>query len=286
MIYRFVEAHRRQYPVRVMCRVLEVSTSGYYAWRGRPESQRRQANQELTERIRAAHKRGRGTYGSPRVYREWIAQGVACSLNRVARLMRAAGLRGRRRPKFRRTTDSRHELPVADNQLARSFTVEALNQVWTADLTYIWTAEGWLYLAVVMDLCSRRIVGWAIGSRMRTSLVLAALEMALLRGRPPAGLLHHSDRGSQYASRAYRAKLARHGIVASMSRKGDCWDNVPTESFFSTLKGELIHDTIYLTRAAARQAVFEYIEVFYNRIRRHSALDYVSPAEFELARVA
>jgi transposase InsO family protein len=286
MIYRFIEAHRRQYPVTVMCRVLDVSISGYYAWRGRPESQRSHANQELIELIRAAYKRGRGTYGSPRVHRELVAQGVACSMNRVARLMRAAGIRGRRRPKFRVTTDSRHKLPVAENKLARSFSIAEVNKVWTADLTYIWTAEGWLYLAVVMDLCSRRIVGWAMDSRMTTSLVLDALDMALLRHRPLAGLLHHSDRGSQYASKAYQTLLGRHGMVASMSRKGDCWDNAPTESFFSTIKTELIHDKIYLTRAAARREVFEYIEVFYNRIRRHSALDYVSPAEFELARVA
>jgi len=286
MIYRFVEAHRQTYPVRVTCRVLEVSTSGYWAWRSRPESRRSQANRALVEQIRAAHKRGRGAYGSPRVYHELRANGVACSLNRVARLMRSAGIRGRRRPKFRVTTDSRHNLPVAENKLAQAFTVAQVNTVWTADLTYIWTLEGWLYLAVVMDLCSRRIVGWSMDSHMKTSLVAGALEMALARHRPPAGLVHHSDRGSQYASAEYQALLANSGIVASMSRKGNCWDNAPMESFFSSLKTELIHDQLYLTRAAARHDAFDYIEVFYNRIRRHSALDYVSPADFEQARVA
>jgi transposase InsO family protein len=286
MIFRFIEAHRRKYPVTVMCRVLEVSKSGYYAWRGRPESERSRANQALVEQIRIAEKVGRGTYGSPRVYRELVANGVPGSLNRVARLMRLAGIRGRRRPKFRVTTDSRHNLPVADNKLAREFATAKVNTVWTADLTYIWTAEGWLYLAVVLDLCTRRVVGWSMDKRMTTSLVAAALEMALARRRPPRGLMHHSDRGSQYASAFYQTLLRRHGIVASMSRKGDCWDNAPTESFFGSLKTELIHDRIYLTRAAARQEVFEYIEVFYNRIRRHSSLDYLSPVDFEAAQVA
>ena len=179
MIFRFIEAHRQTYPVTVMCRTLEVSSSGYYAWRNRPESERSQANRTLLEQIRAAHKKGRGTYGSPRVYRELRAKGVACSLNRVARLMRSAGIRARRRPKFRVTTNSRHDLPVAENKLSRAFNVTEVNTVWTADVTYIWTLEGWLYLAVVMDLCSRRIVGWSMDSRMKTSLVASALEMAL-----------------------------------------------------------------------------------------------------------
>lgn len=285
MIYRFVEAHRKEYPVTVMCRVLEVSTTGYYAWRGRPESERSRANRVLLAQIRAAHKRGRGTYGSPRIYRELDAAGVACSLNRVARLMRSADIRGRRRPKFRLTTNSHHHMPVAPNHLNRQFSVGRVNTAWSADITYIWTLEGWLYLAVVMDLCSRRIVGWSMAPHMKTSLVTAALGMALARHNPPAGLLHHSDRGSQYASHEYQALLTRHGIVPSMSRKGNCWDNAPTESFFSSLKTELIHDQVYLTRAAARHSVFDYIEVFYNRIRRHSALDYLSPAEFESAQL-
>jgi len=286
MIYRFVEAHRQTYPVRVMCRVLSVSSSGYYAWRDRPESRRSQANRALVEQIRVAHQRGRGTYGSPRVYRELRRSGVACSLGRVERLMRSAGIRGRRRPKFRVTTDSRHSLPVAENKLDRQFAVARLNTVWTADITYIWTVQGWLYLAVVIDLASRRIIGWSMAPHMKTSLVAAALGMALARNRPAGGLMHHSDRGSQYASAEYQALLTRHGIVASMSRKGNCWDNAPTESFFNSLKTELIHDKVFLTRADARRAVFDYIEVFYNRIRRHSALDYISPAEFELAQVA
>jgi transposase InsO family protein len=233
------------------------------------------------EQIRAAQKRGRGTYGSPRIYREVRANGAHCSLNRVARLMRAADIRGCRRRRFRVTTDSRHGLPVAANTLARAFDVPETNTVWLADMTYIWTREGWLYLAAVMDLCSRRIVGWSMDSHMRTSLVTHALEMALRRHRPPAGLVHHSDQGSQYASADYQALLTRNGISCSMSRKGNCWDNAPMESFFGSLKSELIHDQDLPSRAAARLEIFEYLEVFYNRIRRHSALDYLSPVEFE-----
>jgi len=286
MIYRFIKAHQNKWPVKVMCRVLEVSTSGYYAWRDRPESLRSQANRVLLEQIRSAHKRGRGTYGSPRVYRELKASGIACSLNRVARLMRSSSICGRRRPKFRCTTNSRHALPVAVNVLDRQFAPSQKNAVWTADITYIWTAEGRLYLAVVIDLYSRRIVGWSMARRMQTSLVATALRMALLRNRPPAGLIHHSDRGSQYASHEHQAILARYGIICSMSRKGNCWDNAPTESFFSSLKTELIHDQVFFTRSDARKAVFDYIEVFYNRIRRHSTLDFLSPEEFESAKVA
>jgi transposase InsO family protein len=285
MIYRFVEAHRQTFPISAMCRVLEVSTSGYYAWRIRPESQRSRSNRVLTEQIRAAQQRGRGTYGSPRIYRELLATGTVCGLNRVARLMRKAGIHARRRRKFRVTTNSRHRLPVAENKLDRAFDVALTNTAWVADLTYIWTQEGWLYLAAVMDLSSRRIVGWSMDSHMKSTLVEHALEMALARQRPGAGLLHHSDRGIQYASAAYQGLLARHGIVCSMSRKGNCWDNAPMESFFGTLKTELVHDRRFPSRAVARRDIFDYIEVFYNRVRRHSALDYVSPAEFELTQL-
>ncbi len=286
MIFRFIEAHRNMFPVTVMCRVLEVSTSGYYAWRHRPESERARANRELVAQIRASSKKGRGTYGSPRIFSDLRAKGIACSLNRVARLMRSEGIHARRRRKFRVTTDSRHNRPVAENKLARAFTVAQVNTVWLGDITYIWTLEGWLYLAIVLDLCSRRIVGWSMDKRIKTSLVTSALEMALERQCPSAGLMFHSDRGSQYASAEYQALLKRNGIDCSMSRKGNCWDNAPAESVFSSLKMELIYDRKYLTRASARHEVFEYIEVFYNRVRRHSALDYVSPAEFELAQVS
>ena len=197
--------------------------------------------------------------------------------------MRSSSIRGRRRPKFRLTTNSRHSLPVAANLLDRQFAVATINTAWTADITYIWTAEGWLYLAVVIDLFSRRIVGWSMAPRMTTSLVTTALRMAIIRNRPPAGLMLHSDRGSQYASHEYQALLARHGIVCSMSRKGNCWDNAPTESFFSSLKTELIHDEVFLTRFEARNKVFEFIEVFYNKVRLHSTLGYLSPEEFEAA---
>jgi putative transposase len=286
MIFPFIEAHRSFYPVRVMCRVLGVSSSGFYAWLCRPKSRRSHANRTLLEDIRVAHQRGRGTYGSPRVHRELLAQDVPCSLNRVARLMRAAGIRGRRRPKFRITTNSRHDFPVAVNLLDRQFTTARVNTVWTADITYLWTTEGWLYLAVVMDLCSRRIVGWSMSNSINARLVASALQMAVSKHVPLAGLVHHSDRGSQYASHLYQKLLTLYGMVPSMSRKGDCWDNAPTESFFSSLKAELVYDAVFCTRRATRNAVFDYIEVFYNRIRLHSSIGYVSPADFELAQVA
>jgi putative transposase len=268
--------------VNLMCHVLQVSRSGYYAWRRRAPSVAAERQTQLTEQIRRVHKRSRAIYGSPRVHRELLAEDVRCSKNTVAKLMRAAGLRSKRRKRYRvRTTDSRHGHPTAPNRLNRAFCQPQPNQVWAADITYIATAEGWLYLAVVIDLCSRMIVGWSTSDSLAAELCVRALEAAVTQRRPRQAVLHHSDRGVQYACDDYQGLLAKHGLQPSMSRRGNCYDNAVTESFFGTLKTELVHHERYATREAARQSLFEYIEVFYNRSRRHSALGYVSPTEYE-----
>ena len=279
MRFAFIEKHAEQFDIDAMCRMLEVSRSGYYAWRRRPLSRRAREDRQLLPQIRAIHHRWRRSYGSPRIHRELRAQGVACGRHRVARVMREAGLRAKHARRFRATTDSAHSYPVAPNRLKREFTVTEIDAVWLADITYLWTREGWLYLALVMDLCSRRILGWAMAARINQELTLAALRMAVLHGRRPK--LHHSDRGSQYACKAYRQALKKLGIEASMSRKGDCWDNAPMESCIHSLKVEWTRDVDYATRDEARADVFEYIEVFYDRHRRHSSIGYLSPVEFE-----
>lgn len=281
MRYQFVRDNEGQFAVRSLCRVMEVAPSGFYAWRTRPQSARASATDTLVKQIKAASETSRQTYGSPRIYRELRAQGVSCGLNRVARLMRRHGIKARRKRRFKKTTDSRHALPIQPNLLDRRFMTPKPNRRWASDITYIWTAEGWLYLAVVMDLYHRRIVGWSMQSTLEQPLVNQALAMALAARRPAPGLLHHSDRGSQYASGEYQQLLDQHGIECSMSRKGNCWDNAPVESFFSTLKQELVYDQGYQSRRDARSEIFEYIEVWYNRQRRHSALGYLSPDEFE-----
>ncbi len=269
-----------------MCEVLEVSRSGFYAWRSRPESERSKYHRELVDEIRRIHAdRDMRSYGSPRVHKELVANGVTCSENSVARLMRANGLAARTRRKYRVTTDSAHALPIAENVLDREFEQDAPDRVWLADMTYIWTLEGWLYLAAVLDAHSRKIIGWSMGHRMQASLVMDALRMALGRRCPDqaASLLHHSDRGSQYASQVYQNVLREHNITCSMSRKANGWDNAMMESFFATLKKERTHHESYTTREDARQSVFEYIEMFYNTRRRHSALGYLSPEQYEQA---
>jgi transposase InsO family protein len=269
--------------VALLCRVLEVSRSGYYAWEGHEVSARQKANAGLVERIRQVHQDSRRTYGSPRVRAELKAQGQPVGRHRVARLMREVGLRARQRSRFVHTTDSRHGLPVAPNVLARDFNPSKPDRSWATDITYVPTREGWVYLAVALDLFSRRVIGWAMDRCIDRHLVLSALDMALKGRRPPPGLLHHSDGGSQYASADYQRALADRGIRCSMSRKGNCWDNAVVESFFSTLKTELVHEADFSTRESAKGALFEFIEVFYNRKRRHSSLGYVSPVEFEKA---
>lgn len=264
-----------------MCRVLGVTVSAYHSWRRRPESNRKQQDQQLQHYIQEAHRRSRGCYGAPRVHADLQANGWRVSWKRVARLMRAGGLQAKGKRRFVQTTDSDHDLVVPPNILNRQFEVPQPNRVWVSDITYLPTREGWLYLAVTLDVHSRVVVGYAMDSQMPTSLPLSALRMAVQRRLPPPGLLHHSDRGSQYASRVFQAELARVQAQGSMSRKGDCWDNAVVESFFSSLKRELLQGAVFEDRAVARRAVFEYIEVFYNRQRRHSTLGYLTPLEFE-----
>lgn len=278
-----MQFHTGRFPVTLMCRTLAVSSSGYYAWAARPESRRSAENRRLVTEIRVIHAESRATYGSPRVHATLTARGQRVGANRVARLMHASHLRAKTVKRWRATTDSSHTWPVAANTLNRQFTIEHPNRVWAGDMTYIWTAEGWLYLAVVLDLYSRRVIAWGMGSRLTQDLVTAALTMAVEHRRPAGGVLHHTDRGSQYAATLYRELLARHGLTASMSRRGNCWDNAVVESFFHTLKTELVHHRRYRTRKDAIQDIFEWIEVFYNRVRRHSTLGYRSPAEFEAA---
>lgn len=285
MRYRVIQEHDRRYPIRLMCRALAVSAAGYYAWRARPESARSVSARTVLSAIRVIHRESRETYGSPSIWDALLKQGHRIGEHRVARLMRQDGIRAKTVKKWRATTQSQHRFPVAANTLNRQFTVEAPNRVWAGDLTYVWTTEGWLYLAVLLDLYSRLVVGWAMDHRLTVELAEQALTMALANRNPQAGLLHHSDRGSQYAATRYQRLLGEHDITPSMSRTGNCWDNACVESFFGTLKRELVYHRRYETREAARQDIFEYIEVFYNRRRRHSTLGYDSPAEFE-ARTA
>jgi putative transposase len=280
--FAFIKEHRVVWPVTALCRVLQVSRSGFFAWLKRPASARHRRQQELIEKIRVAHQENRELYGSPRVHRALRIDGEVVSRNTVARLMRQAKIRAKTRRKFvPRTTDSAHLQPVAKNLLDRQFEAPGPNSKWVTDITYIPTGEGWLYLAGVLDVYSRKIVGWSMADHMETSLASDALLMALLQRDHPQGLLHHSDRGVQYASEDYQHLLQSQGIIASMSGKGDCWDNALMESFWATLKTELVNQTRYATRSQARAAVFEYIEVFYNRKRLHSSLGYVSPETFE-----
>jgi transposase InsO family protein len=284
MKFAFIQAHASEHHVRTMCRVLEVSEAGYYAWVKRRPSARRETDQQLAVEIRAIHRTSRRTYGSPRVHAELRERGQRHGRKRIARLMRAEGLRAKRPRRFRRTTDSAHQHPIAPNHLARQFAVDevaAPNRIWVGDITYLPTRAGWLYLAVVLDLASRRVIGWAMRHTLEGALTRDALQMALAGRRPAPGVLHHTDRGSQYAAGEYRALLAQHGMQCSMSRVGDCWDNAVAESFFATLKRELVDDADWATRDEARTAVFEYIEVWYNRQRRHSSLGYVSPVVYE-----
>ena len=283
MRFRFIEDRRADHPVRVLCDVLGVSPAGYYAWRTRPESQRAAANRDLVDDIQQVHREAYGRYGSPRIHAELRAQGRGASRGRIERLMRHHGIRAiMARQRRVRTTDSRHDFPIAANLLERNFTATAPNRIWLADITYVETDQGWLYLATVLDLYSRKIVGWAMCDHLRADLPLAALRMAISAQRPEAGLIHHSDRGVQYASAEYRKVIQSAGFQASMSRKGDCYDNAPMESFFHTLKTELVHHRHYATREQASRYIFAYIEGFYNRTRRHSAIGYISPIEMEL----
>lgn len=282
MKYTFIQEYRLRWPVKVTCRVLRVSRSGFYAWRHRDPSAQTRRRTALGQRIREVHGQSRGTYGSPRVYRALVTQGESVCENTVAKVMKTLQIKAKMaKPFVPRTTNSDHQTPVAPNTLNRDFQASLPNQKWVTDMTYIATGEGWLYLAAVLDLCSRRVVGWAMADHMQLELVSDALVMALEHRRPARGLLHHSDRGGQYASDAYQGLLTDHGLKCSMSRKGDCYDNAAMESFFGTLKTELVHQERYTTRDEARASIFEYIEVFYNRQRLHSTLGYKSPETFE-----
>ena len=282
MKFAWISDHRAAFPVGAMCRVLEVSKSGYYASLGRPPSARRRRRAALAAEVRAVHAENRGVYGSPRVHRALLARGETVCENTVAKVMKDEHIAARRKPRFvPRTTDSRHDHPPAPNVLGRDFAAQVPDRKWAADITYVPTDEGWLYLAAVIDLCSRRIVGWRMADHMRAELCAEALGMALEHRSPGVGLLHHSDRGVQYACEDYQRLLEDSGIVCSMSRKGDCYDNAVMESFWATLKTELVYHEHYATRDQARASIFEYVEVFYNRKRLHSSLGYRSPEAFE-----
>jgi putative transposase len=279
--YAWIDGQRKTYPLPAMCATLDVSLSGYQAWkRGGTPNRKRLTDAQMLTLIRAIHAEFKGAYGSPRMAEEIRGRGFPASKERVERLMRENDIRARHKRRFKATTDSKHSLPVAPNLLDRNFMPAGPNQVWTADLTYIWTTEGWLYLAVVLDLFNREVVGWSLKPRMTADIVIDALTMAWFRRKPAPGLIHHSDRGSQYASHAFQARLKEYGMVCSMSRKGNCWDNAPTESFFNSYKNERVHGTRYETRENAIADAFDYIEPFYNRRRRHSTLGYASPQDF------
>ncbi len=281
MKYAWIDEQRKSYPLDDLCRMLDVSESGYRAWkRGGKPCRKRLTDAQMLALIRAIHAELKGAYGSPRMVKELRRRGFSASKARVERLMRENGIRARHKRRYKATTDSKHNLPVAPNLLDRDFTPDAPNRVWTSDMTYLWTDEGWLYLAIVLDLFNREVVGWSLKPRMTADIVLDALTMAWFRRKPAAGLIHHSDRGSQYASHAFQAKLLEYGMICSMSRRGDCWDNAPTESWFGSFKNERVHGERFETRDEVKAMTFEHIEVFYNRRRLHSTLGYKSPAQF------
>jgi len=281
MIYLLITAEKAKHGVSRMCATLGVSVSGYYAYCSRPMSSKKREDFTLGVHIRAAFTRSHDSYGSPRMVKELKAQGLKIGRRRTARLMRENHLNARPRQRFTRTTNSSHSLGVAKNLLAQDFTATAPNQKWGVDITYIWTRQGWLYLAVIIDLYSRRVVGWQTSNRMLTDLPGKALERALAIRQPEPGLIHHSDRGSQYCSAEYQSLLKPRGVIASMSGKGNCYDNAMVETFFKTLKSELVWKTVFMTRDQANVAIARYIDQFYNPVRRHSALKYLSPAQFE-----
>jgi putative transposase len=282
--YGFITDNASAWPISWLCDALGVSTAGYYAWCDREASTRQLRRDALRVEIQAVHTEVKARYGSPRIHAELVDRGHDCCVNTVARVMREAGIAAKTKRKFRQTTDSNHNHPVAENLLNRQFEPGARDESWVADITFIPTREGWLYLAAVEDLFSRMVVGWSMGATMTSRLVVDALGMAVVRRVPGSSLVAHSDRGSQYASEHYQRVLSKEGITCSMSRRANCWDNSPMESFFASLKKELVHHEDYATREQARASIFEYIETFYNRVRRHSTLGYLSPVNFEAAQ--
>ncbi|BDA82973.1 transposase (plasmid) [Aureimonas sp. SA4125] len=281
MRFELIDAAKEEFPVQRLCKVLGVSSSGYFAWKDRPACRRQQRDMVLLAHVRSAFRLSNGTYGSPRMRHELQAEGIAIGRRRTARLMRENGLKARQKRRFKRTTDSLHAFPIAPNLLDQDFATERRDEKWGADISYVWTREGWLYLAVVIDLFARRVVGWAVSDRLHKELALEALRKALVLRRPKTGLIHHSDRGSQYCSIDYQAELRRYDVLISMSGKGNCYDNAMVETFFKTLKSELVWRTVFQTRTEAKAAIGRYIDSFYNPVRRHSALDFISPVQFE-----
>lgn len=281
MKFQFIERHRAMFGVEKMCRAMHVSASGYYGWKRRGISKREQENQRLLWQIRLIHKKHKQRYGSPRITEELRENGYGCSENRVARLMRKNGIAAKTKRRFKVTTKSKHSLPVAENLVKGNFTAAEPNRLWASDITYVWTAEGWLYLLAILEVYSRQIVGWSMSTRLTQDLAIKALQRALWRRNPGGGCIFHSDRGSQYAGHDFRRLLNKHGFIQSMSSKGNCYDNAIMETFFHTLKTELVYFESYQKRDEARRSIFEYIEMYYNRIRRHSALQYKSPMDFE-----
>jgi len=286
MKYCFMDQYRSEFRVTKMCRALGVSRSGYYGWKKQPQGKRRKDEERLLMEIKESYRKSKGNYGSPRIADDLRDKGMRCGKNRVARIMKVNGIKAKTTKKFKATTNSKHNLPVAENLLNRDFTAARPNAVWVSDITYVSTLEGWLYLAVIIDLYSRQVVGWAMHNRLTADFVIRALYQAIGRRRPPAGCIFHSDRGVQYACKDFRKVLQRYNFRQSMSKKGDCYDNAVAESFFHTLKVEHVYQHRYATRAEARQSIFEYVEMFYNRQRKHSALGYRSPVSFELDAAA
>jgi putative transposase len=281
MIYEFIEQHRPIYSVEKMCQVWRISRSGYYAWRTREPGTRGLEEEMLKQKIQEAYRKGRGVYGSPRITKELNAQGIRCGKNRIARVMQKIGLKAKSVRRWKQTTDSRHSQSIAPHRLKALKTITRPNQAWVSDITYIWTQEGWFYLAAVLDLYSRKIVGWCMQERLTQDLVTNSFQQAVFQRNPGQGLIFHSDRGSQYASQSMRTLLQTRQAVQSMTGRGNCYDNAVMESFFHSLKTEWVRFQIYATRSEAKQSLFDYIEIFYNRVRRHSSIDYYSPNEFE-----
>lgn len=286
MKYAFILKQQENHSIRFLCHVMEVSPSAYYNWRKRPESERKKKDDELLTLVESSYSGSRGTYGTRRIKKDLERDGEVVSRQRIGRLMAEKNLESKHKKKFRITTSSDPKLPVADNLLDRNFEVAAPDEVYVGDITYIWTQEGWLYLATMIDLFSRAVVGWSLSKRLKAALATDALEMAILRRQPESGLMVHHDRGSQYAGHEYQQMLNRNGFVCSMSRKGNCWDNSVAESFFKTLKQELVNHCRFRSREEAETEIFDYIEVFYNRERRHSNNGYLSPLEFERQEMA
>lgn len=286
MKFEFIHGHQTQFGIERMCQVLDVSQSGFYSWRDRPKSPMQLSNDDLTTKIHMEFNRHKGRYGSPRITKSLNKQGIECSKNRVSRIMRNEGLIAKQKRRFRKTTDSNHNLPTAPNILAGTFECEVINTIWVSDITYIWTLEGWLYLCAILDLCSKKVIGWAISENIDSQLVLDAFWRACKGEKPLPGIIFHSDQGVQYASSEVAQALKDLGMIQSMSRKGNPYDNAVSESFFNTIKTEEVYQHTYITKQQARTCIFEYIEIYYNRVRLHSSLGYLSPVEFELGKAA